>query len=137
VLPRKGRGKKIMSISLFPHNQKAYEALLDVLEMEHRGCVIHPTGTGKSFIGFQYCEDHPRQAVLWLSPSEYIFKTQCESLRAAGGELPGNITFMTYAKLSMLEPEELNSLHPDVVILDEMHRAAAPTWEKPVQKTIL
>ena len=44
-----------MSISLFPHNQKAYEALLDVLEMEHRGCVIHPTGTGKSFIGFQYC----------------------------------------------------------------------------------
>lgn len=40
---------------------------------------------------------------------------------------------MTYAKLSMLEPEELNSLHPDVVILDEMHRAAAPTWEKPVQ----
>lgn len=126
-----------MSISLFPHNQKAYEALLDVLEMEHRGCVIHPTGTGKSFIGFKYCEDHLGQTVLWLSPSEYIFKTQCESLRAAGGELPGNITFMTYAKLSMLEPEELDSLHPDTVILDEMHRAAAPTWEKPVQKTIL
>ena len=59
-----------MSISLFPHNQKAYEALLDVLEMEHRGCVIHPTGTGKSFIGFKYCEDHPGQTVLWLSPSE-------------------------------------------------------------------
>ena len=125
-----------MSISLFSHNQKAYEALLNVLEMEHRGCVIHPTGTGKSFIGFQYCEDHPHQAVLWLSPSEYIFKTQCESLRAAGGELPGNITFMTYAKLSVLEPEELSSLHPDTVILDEMHRTAAPTWEKPVQ-TIL
>ena len=52
--------------------------------MECRGCVIHPTGTGKSFIGFRYCEDHLQQTVLWLSPSEYIFITQCESLRAAG-----------------------------------------------------
>ncbi len=125
-----------MSISLFPHNQTAYEALLSTLETTRRACVIHPTGTGKSFIGFKYCEDRPEQAVLWLSPSEYIFKTQCESLLATGAVMPGNISFMTYAKLSMLEPEELSELHPDAVILDEMHRAAAPTWEKPVQ-TIL
>ena len=125
-----------MSISLFPHNQKAYDSLLETLETERRACIIHPTGTGKSFIGFKYCEDHPEQSVLWLSPSEYIFKTQCESLAATGAQMPGNITFMTYAKLSMLAPEELNSLHPDVVVLDEMHRAAAPTWEKPVQSLL-
>ena len=95
--------------------------------------MIHPTGTGKSFIGFKYCEDYPELSVLWLSPSEYIFKTQCEGLLATGTQVPGNITFMTYAKLSMLEPEELSELHPDAVILDEMHRAAAPTWEKNVQ----
>ena len=122
-----------MSISLFPHNQTAYEALLTTLETERRACIIHPTGTGKSFIGFKYCEDHPEKAVLWLSPSEYIFKTQCESLTATGTEMPENISFMTYAKLSILEQAELDALHPDVVILDEMHRAAAPTWEKPVQ----
>lgn len=74
--------------------------------------------------------------MLWLSPSEYIFKTQCESLAATGAQIPGNIVFMTYAKLSMLEQEELNDLHPDAVVLDEMHRAAAPTWEKPVQALI-
>lgn len=125
-----------MSISLFPHNQKAYESLLETLKTERRACIIHPTGTGKSFIGFKYCEDHPEQSVLWLSPSEYIFKTQCESLAATGTHMPKNITFMTYAKLSMLESEELDSLHPDVVILDEMHRAAAPTWEQPVQSLI-
>jgi len=122
-----------MSISLFPHNQTAYEALLTTLETDQRACIIHPTGTGKSFIGFKYCEDHPTQSVLWLSPSEYIFKTQCEGLLATGAEIPGNICFMTYAKLSMLEQAELDALRPDVVILDEMHRAAAPTWEKPVQ----
>ena len=125
-----------MSISLFPHNQEAYDSLLETLEIERRACIIHPTGTGKSFIGFKYCEDHPEKAVLWLSPSEYIFKTQCESLLATGAEMPGNISFMTYAKLSMLAPEELDSLHPDVVVLDEMHRAAAPTWEKPVQSLL-
>ena len=125
-----------MSISLFPHNQKAYDSLLETLETERRACIIHPTGTGKSFIGFKYCEDHPEQSVLWLSPSEYIFKTQCESLAATDAQMPGNVTFMTYAKLSMLAPEELDSLHPDVVVLDEMHRAAAPTWEKPVQSLL-
>ena len=125
-----------MSISLFPHNQKAYDSLLETLETERRACIIHATGTGKSFIGFKYCEEHTEKAVLWLSPSEYIFKTQCESLIATGAEMPGNISFMTYAKLSMLEQEELDSLHPDVMILDEMHRAAAPTWEQPVQSLI-
>ena len=127
------KGQSEMSISLFPHNQTAYEALLTTLETERRACIIHPTGTGKSFIGFKYCEDHPEKAVLWLSPSEYIFKTQCESLTATGTEMPENISFMTYAKLSILEQAEPDVLHPDVVILDEMHRAAAPTWEKPVQ----
>ena len=122
-----------MSISLFPHNQTAYESFLTVLETEQRACIIHPTGTGKSFIGFKYCEDHPTQAVLWLSPSAYIFKTQCESLLAAGAQVPENISYMTYAKLSQLDPAELNELRPDVIILDEMHRAAAPTWEHPVQ----
>ncbi|MBR1473335.1 MAG: Helicase associated domain protein [Paludibacteraceae bacterium] len=122
-----------MSISLFSHNQKAYESLIETLESERRACIVHPTGTGKSFIGFKYCEDHLEQAVLWLCPSEYIFKTQCESLIATGAEMPGNITFMTYAKLSMLEQAELDGLRPDAVILDEMHRAAALTWEQPVQ----
>ena len=122
-----------MSIELFPHNQEAYEYLLTILETERRACIIHPTGTGKSFIGFKYCEDHPEQSVLWLSPSDYIFKTQCASLRATGAEIPDNVTFMTYSKLSGLAREELTSLQPDALILDEMHRAAAPTWELPVQ----
>ena len=122
-----------MSISLFPHNEEAYESLLTMLKTKRRACVIHPTGTGKSFIGFKYCEDHPEQSVLWLSPSEYIFKTQCESLLSTGAELPDNIAFMTYAKLSRLEQAELGALCPDAIILDEMHRAAAPTWEIPVQ----
>ena len=82
---------------------------------------------GESFIGLKYCEEYPEQFVLWLSSSKYIFITRCASLRATGLETSGNITFMTYAKLSQLSREELAVLRPDALILDEMHRTAALT----------
>ena len=42
----------------------------------------------------------PDKTVCWLSPSEYIFKTQLENLaKAAAGYVPENIRFYTYAKL--------------------------------------
>ncbi len=65
-----------MAISLFPHNESAYRAVLTLLAETGKACVIHPTGTGKSFIAFKYREDHPEESVLWISPLEYIFKTR-------------------------------------------------------------
>ena len=77
-----------MSISLYPHNAEAYSSALELLAETGKAAIVHPTGTGKSFIGFKLCEEHPDQTVLWLSPSEYIFKTQLENLKAAGGDEP-------------------------------------------------
>ena len=34
-------------IELYEHNQKAYDALLDMLGERDRACIIKPTGTGK------------------------------------------------------------------------------------------
>ena len=58
-----------MSISLFPHNREAYEAACAMLLETGKACVIHPTGTGKSFIGFKLCEEHPEECICWLSPT--------------------------------------------------------------------
>ena len=80
-----------MGIVLFKHNSDAYESALTLLKREKKAAVIHPTGTGKSFIGFKLCEDHPDVTVCWLSPSEYIFQTQLENWVAAGGTQPQNI----------------------------------------------
>ena len=96
-----------MAVSLFPHNQTAYENVCAMLEKTGKAAVIHPTGTGKSFIGFQYAADHPETKVLWLAPSEYIFKTQLENWFSAHGEALPNITFLTYAKLSLMPEEEI------------------------------
>ena len=118
-----------MGISLYLHNQAAYESVLQMVCETGKACVIHPTGTGKSFIGFKYCEEHPNERVCWLSPSEYIFKTQCENLLAAGAAVPDNITFLTYAKLNIMSDEEMEKLCPDVIVQDEFHRGGAPRWQ--------
>lgn len=118
-----------MSMNLFEHNQKAYTAAISVLEATGKAAIVHPTGTGKSFIGFKLCEQHPDKRVCWLSPSSYIFETQLEGLRAASdGYVPENIDFFTYAKLSLLSMDELYEIKPDYIILDEFHRCGAPTW---------
>ena len=38
-------------------------------------CIRDSTGSGKSYIAFKLIEDNPEKVVIWLSPSEYIFKT--------------------------------------------------------------
>ena len=52
-----------MSISLFKHNMDAYNAALCMLKEEGKAAIIHPTGTGKSFIGFKLCEENPDKTV--------------------------------------------------------------------------
>ena len=75
------KARRKVSLGLFPHNQYAYGAACRLLGKEGRAAVIHPTGTGKSFIAFRLVFDNPKAAVLWLSPSEYIFRTQVENLK--------------------------------------------------------
>ena len=152
---------------LYEHNRIAYEAAVSMLARTGRAAVIHPTGTGKSFIGFKLCEDNPDKVVLWLSPSEYIFRTQLENWRAAdfkvlqgahfdsisekqsdlirntknmeecgaSGEL-SNIRFYTYARLMLMQQKELAELRPDLVVLDEFHRAGAQRWGDGLQKLL-
>ena len=47
-----------MSISLFEHNEQAFVAAEEMLEEVGSAAIIHPTGTGKSFIAFKMCEQH-------------------------------------------------------------------------------
>lgn len=48
-----------MPIKLYAHNRQAYEQAGAMMAQIGKAAVIHPTGTGKSFIGFQLCADHP------------------------------------------------------------------------------
>lgn len=124
-------------ISLFPHNELAYQSAISMLAETGKAAVIHPTGTGKSFIAFKLCEENPASVVCWLSPSEYIFQTQLENLKAAAdGYEPGNIRFFTYARLMNMTGDELSQIQPDYIVLDEFHRAGAQEWQKGVERLL-
>jgi superfamily II DNA or RNA helicase len=116
-------------IDLFRHNKEAYEAAVRMLAERGKAAVIHPTGTGKSFIGFKLCEDNPEKTICWLSPSRYIYQTQLENIREVSDDYtPDNVKFYTYAKLMLMSEEEIAEIQPDYIILDEYHRVGAEQW---------
>lgn len=130
-----------MGINLFQHNKTAYEAAIQLMEEEGKAAVIHPTGTGKSFIAFKLAEENPTQRIVWLAPNAYIFETQLENLKecfceeAANAEWLSNITFLTYSKL-MMDENCIGNLRPDFIVLDEFHRCGAKQWGKSVEKLL-
>ena len=123
-------------MELFEHNRIAYESAAKMLEERGRAAVIHPTGTGKSFIAFRLCEEHPSSCICWLSPSEYIYRTQADNLVHAGGKAPENVDFYTYARLMLLSDAELKSIRPEYIVLDEFHRCGAEMWGQGVRRLL-
>lgn len=122
-------GGEFLRITLYKHNQIAYEVAVRMLREQGKAAIIHPTGTGKSFIAFKLCEDNSDKRICWVSPSEYIFKTQVENLKkSSGGYIPKNIVFFTYAKLMNMSYEEIKAIRPAYIILDEFHRCGAEMW---------
>ena len=134
------KGVRWMVLHLFEHNARAYQAAAAMLEQYGKAAVVHPTGTGKSYIAFKLIEDHPDAAFLWLSPSEYIFRTQLENLQKQAPDFPlGSVRFTTYARLLFCTEEqlaEIAALHPAYIIMDEFHRAGAEHWGERVQKLL-
>ena len=70
-----------MALRLFEHNEKVYYAAVRMMEQYGKAAIVHLTGTGKSYIAFKLIENSPEKVVIWLSPSEYIFKTRRENLK--------------------------------------------------------
>ena len=134
------KGVRWMVLHLFEHNARAYQAVAAMLEQYGKAAVVHPTGTGKSYIAFKLIEDHPDAAFLWLSPSEYIFRTQLENLQKQAPDFSlRNVRFATYARLLFCTEEqlaEIAALHPAYIIMDEFHRAGAERWGESVRKLL-
>lgn len=126
------KGVNRVALRLFEHNEKAYHAAVRMMDQYGKAAIVHPTGTGKSYIAFKLIEDNPEKVVIWLSPSEYIFKTQLESLKKNDPDFPlANVHFYTYAKLMCCtegQLAEIAGLQPSYIILDEFHRAGAECW---------
>ena len=124
-----------MGLELFEHNKAAYVSAVNMMKKTGKAAVIHPTGTGKSFIAFKLCEDNKDKEICWLAPSEYIFKTQLENLiKVSNGYVPENIVFFTYSRLMNMSETQMSDTNPDYIVLDEFHRCGAKQWGNGVNK---
>ena len=59
---------------MYPHNKRAYEKAVRMLEESGKAAIVHPTGTGKSFIGFCLAWEHEKEKICWLHRANISMK---------------------------------------------------------------
>jgi superfamily II DNA or RNA helicase len=137
------------------------EALLEAIERSrddghHRNLLVAATGTGKTVMAAvdysRLCRELPRARLLFVAHRREILEQSRERFRVAlsdptfgevwvDGQTPSefNHVFASIQSLSRRGLEHLAPDHFDVVIVDEFHHAAAPTyaalldWLRPVE----
>lgn len=123
-------------VDLLEHNQAAYEKVKKILQTNNKTCVIQPTGSGKSYLILKLVEDCEEQErdIIVIEPQKYIFNQLREKMDKYG--LPVmNVKFITYSALGKVNNEKIKQFNsPQLVIVDEMHRAGAPKWRNGLQK---
>jgi superfamily II DNA or RNA helicase len=118
-------------IKLYKHNYETYEKVIESWKITNKVAVVQATGTGKSYIILKCLYDFINKKKVVIAPSTYIL----EQLEREGGELD-NTDLLTYSRLSYMTNEEIESLNPSMIILDEFHRCGAESWGNGVDTLI-
>lgn len=135
----------------YPHQQ----VVLDALESERahghtRNLVVAATGTGKTIVAAldykRLRQENPAASLLFVAHRNQILEQSRAAYRAAlgdghfgekyaGGERPVRGTHV-FASIQSLQNrlEELEPTDYDVIVIDEFHHAAAPTYERLLSK---
>ena len=122
----------VSMIELYDHNKEAYEKTIDMLDKEKRCCIIHPTGTGKSYIALKWLYENRDKKSLFVTSSLSIVDNIEWTIRENGMSLEEdfpNLKIITYSKL-MKNPY----IDADNIVLDEFHRAGAEKWGEGVKE---
>ena len=113
---------------LHEHNQKTYENICRMYgEGIQRVAVVQPTGSGKSLLMAKLIDDNPDSRFFVLSTSHKIndqFKSELDE------KMLDNLECNIYWNMPNMKQEVMESLQPDYIFLDEMHRALAKEWSK-------
>ena len=115
-----------MNVDLYKHNKTAYESVLEHLEHSNRTCVIHPTGSGKSFISLKWLYDNRDKKSLFLCPTKAIKNQLVNHIKNCGGSLDDfpNLTLELYSNVK----DDFMNNNYDCIVLDEFHRTGAEVW---------
>ena len=112
------------NIRLHSHNQTTFDSAIESLHEGSRVACIQATGTGKSYVIAKTMNEYSDGKKLVIAPSHHILKQQKDVVPW----LKPSTQFMTYAGARNLEEAELKELNPELIVLDEFHRAGAEAW---------
>ena len=116
-----------MRTQLYAHNKTAYQKVMKALETSDRTCVVHPTGTGKSYLIAAVSESY--QKVLILGPNIFVLDQVHDVLKWR----KRGVEYMTYQTLNLTENPHKDY---DLICLDEFHRAGAQEWGAAVDRLL-
>ena len=116
-----------MRIQLLQHNKVAYQKVIKTFEYTNRTCVVHPTGTGKSYLIAAVSEKYKN--VLILGPNVFVLNQVRDVIqwRHEG------VSYMTYQMLVFMGEVPTGY---DLICLDEFHRIGAPGWGERVDELL-
>jgi superfamily II DNA or RNA helicase len=114
-----------MRTNLLPHNRLAYQMVMQSLSQNDRTCIVHPTGTGKSYLTAAVSEKYKR--ILILAPNNFAIDEVKKVTYWHKG-----IDYMTYSLLMYRGASD----NYDLIVLDEFHRAGADMWGDAVKRLI-
>lgn len=109
---------------LYPHNQLAYDRIVDGLKTHQRVCVVQPTGTGKSYITAKIIKENPEKNFLIVTSNKYIVS----QFNANFKSLFYNYQIIMYSTLESSRFEYYFKQQYDYIVLDEFHRGGANLW---------
>ena len=115
-----------MRTQLLTHNKIAYNKVIKAFESSDKTCVVHPTGTCKSFLIAAVSEGYKR--VLILGPNVFVLNQVHNVL-----SWRKDIEYMTYTMLMYTENPKRDY---DLICLDEFHRAGAIEWGEAVDRLL-
>lgn len=121
----------IKEISLFEHNEKAYEALVSSLAQNPLAFIEHATGTGKSFILLKYLYMKMRDKRILFITRHYemlnqLFNEQMKTLGLSKEDF-NKFDSIIYPNILDLNMREVIQNY-DCIVWDEAHHCGAPKW---------
>lgn len=118
-----------MAVELYRHNAYAYEQIEEKLKTSNRTCVIHPTGSGKSFIAIKWLYENRNKKCLFLTSQKPIIDQIIRHIESCGltlNDFP-NLRFDLYQNIT---EQVAKTYFTDCIVLDEFHRCGASEWGK-------
>ena len=122
-----------MDIStLHPHNREAYQKIMQHFDEVHqRACVVHATGTGKSYIITAVTDRFER--VLIVTTNMFVIDQVSDTIKAESPERTTEPVYKIYPALLQDMDNQVDCLHKyDLIVLDEFHHGGAERWGQAV-----